>query len=118
MSITQAILKLRIEYAKRFRINPTQINGGMCMDFAREIAEQGFGEDVWGSEISIIYWTGAIQIMNDAEFEYFADYHCFIEYKGKFYDSETPQGCDYPDQLLCYQRNIDSFAIEYVEAIL
>ena len=107
MNITQAILKLRIQYAIRLKLHPADINAGLCMDFAAKIAKQGFGDDIWGNEVPIEYWTDAVQAVGRYEAEYFMEIHCFIYYDGKFYDSETPQGCDYPDDLLCYQRNMD-----------
>lgn len=106
MNITRAILKLRIKYAIKFRLSPIGINNGRCMDFAAEIAKQGFGQDVWGCDLSIEWWSEIIQPFENDLCD-FAEIHCFIMYDGKFYDSETPQGCNYPDQLLCYQRNID-----------
>ena len=106
MNITRAILKLRIKYAVKFKLSPANINSGSCMDFAAEIAKQGFGQDVWGSDLAIDWWSEIIQPFED-DMEYFSSIHCFIMYGGKFYDSETPQGCDYPDDLPCYQRNMD-----------
>lgn len=107
MNITQVILKLRIQYAMRFNISPAEINSGRCMGFAHDIAKQGFGDDVWGSEVPIEYWSDNIQTIGRYDTEYFMDIHCFIYYEGKFYDSECPQGCDCPDDLPCYQRNMD-----------
>ena len=118
MNITRAILELRIRYAAVYKLRPAEINSGRCMDFARDIAKQGFGDDIWGSTIPIDYWSDEVQQIGD-DAEYFMDIHCLIYYKGKFYDSETPQGCDCPDQLPCYQRNIDLLNVcesEYEDA--
>lgn len=122
MGITQAILKLRAEYAKHYKISPAEINLGRCMDFAREIAIMGFGEDMWGHDIEFdIFWSDKIQklvaddIIDDIySISEFTSIHCFIFYKNKFYDSETPQGCNYADDLLCYQRNIN-YLFEIIE---
>ena len=111
MSITKAILNLRIIYARRHKMRPAEINSGLCMDFADNIAGQGFGISIWGSEVPYKYWSDAVLQAADYEFDYFIDIHCFIYYDGKFYDSETPQGCDYPDDLLCYQRNMDLLGV-------
>lgn len=108
MGITQAILKLRIEYAQRGH-SPKDINGGLCADFADDIISRfglSDGVAVWGEEVPVKHWSSYVQKIQDW-FSHFAICHCFIWYRGKFYDSETPQGCDYPDQLLCYQRNIN-----------
>ena len=43
MGITQAILRLRCSYAKRYDITPRAINSGMCPDFAGDIVNMGFG---------------------------------------------------------------------------
>jgi len=77
------------------------------MDFARNIAEQGFGNDIWGSEVPIEYWSNAVQAIGRYAAEYFMEIHCFIFHNGKFYDSECPQGCNRPDDLPCYQRNMN-----------
>lgn len=108
MNITRAILELRAEYAQS-GYNPIDINSGLCDQFANEIAEIGFHNcvAVWGNDLSIEYWSENLWVYCDDGLEHFANIHCFIMYNGKFYDSETPQGCDYPDQLLCYQRNMD-----------
>lgn len=112
MGIAQAILELRIEYTHKFNIPVFEINNGMCMKFAADIANMGFGKDVWGDDLLVEFWSDYVQSFYDDSFfddfaRYFSSIHCFIMYNGKFYDSETPQGCDYPDQLPCYQRNID-----------
>lgn len=77
---------------------------GRCMDFAVDIMNQGFGEDIWGHKLGIEYWSDAVQAAPQHRAMNFRGIHCFIYYEGKFYDSETPQGCNYPDELLCYQR--------------
>ena len=115
MNITRAILKLRIEYAIRFEMRPAEINNGNCIFFAEKIAKQGFGDAIWGNEVPIEYWTDVVQTIGRDNAEYFMSIHCLIYYEGKFYDSETPQGCDYPDHLLCYQRNIDLLDSDYEE---
>jgi len=109
MNITRAILELRIKYAAEDKLNPAAINSGNCKDFAAEIAAMGFGESVWGDDLAIEYWSKMVQdLCGEWNFAgYFSSIHCFIMYDGKFYDSETPQGCNYPDQLLCYQRNMN-----------
>jgi hypothetical protein len=108
-TITQAILQLRIHYGE-YGVRPDVINTGQCMDFAYEIARLGFGSDVWGNEVLLENWSSEFQYIangNLANYKLVIQYmecHCFIEYEGKYYDSECPQGCDYPDQLPCYVR--------------
>jgi len=108
MGITQAILRLRADYARDFGLSPAGINGGECMNFAADIARKGFGEDIWGDDLDYDYfWSEDMQAFGFWFAQSFMSIHCFIMYEGKFYDSETPQGCDYADDLPCYQRNID-----------
>lgn len=112
MGITQAILKLRIKYTAKFNVSIAGINCGLCSTFADDIAKQGFGIAVWGGDLLGELWSDIMLGLCDSDFEYIADCHCFIYYEGKFYDSECPQGCDYPDQLLCYQRNLQPYLCE------
>ena len=74
------------------------------MDFAADIMNQGFGDNVWGHQLDIEYWSEHVQVVGEIDAEYFMSMHCFILYEGKFYDSEMPQGCNYPDDLPCYKR--------------
>jgi len=104
MGITQAILRLRIEYTHKFNISPAEINLGRCMDFAADIMNQGFGDDKWGHTLDIEDWSEFVQAVGGFDADEFTSLHCFIIYEGKYYDSECPQGCNYPDQLPCYQR--------------
>jgi len=103
-NITQRILKLRIAYAKQYEVRPYEINNGQCEDFAYDLSHYGFGEPIWGDELaSFECWSAEIKEYPDW-FSHSAPIHCFTRYHGKYYDSECPQGCDYPDQLPCYQR--------------
>ena len=107
MNITRAILLLRIKYAKRYGYNPTKINSGSCMNFADDIVDMGFHDcqAVWGDTLHWDLWSDKVRDLIDF-LEYFASGHCFIWYDGRFYDSECPQGCNYPDGLPFYQRSI------------
>lgn len=103
--ITRPILKLRVLYAKADGLKPHAINQGDCMNFARRIASMGFGQAVWGNDLDMSLYSENVQhIKNWMAIAYG---HAFIWYDGKFYDSECPQGCDYPDQLPFFQREID-----------
>ena len=104
MGIAQAILELRVKYAVENKVSPADINSGMCMDFAADIMNQGFGDDKWGYTLDIGYWSELVQAAGEFDAYEFMSLHCFIIYEGKYYDSECPQGCNYPDQLPCYQR--------------
>ena len=112
MNITRAILELRIKYAAEDKQSPSDINSGWCSEFADDIAEQGFGIAVWGGDLLWESWSEIMQSLHHADFQYIVDCHCFIYYEHKYYDSECPQGCDYPDQLPCYQRNTEPLLYE------
>lgn len=105
MNITRAILELRIDYAEIHGYNPIEINGGSCMVFAAEIANMGFGQAVWGDSLDMDLYSDNVQQIENW-LECYAYGHCFIWYGGKFYDSECPQGCDYPDDLPFFKRRL------------
>lgn len=115
MGIAQAILRLRAEYAEQEHLSPRQINGGRCNEFAETLETVGFGVAVWGSQIPVESWSLLMQeiieigIMDD--FDWFVDCHCFTFYREKYYDSECPQGCEFPDQLPIYQRNLEYYEV-------
>lgn len=115
MGIAQAILRLRADYAKQENLSPYQINSGRCDEFAETLKMTGFGIAVWGSQISIENWSPFVQDVVEAgcleNFDYFADCHCLTFYHGKYYDSECSQGCEYPDQLPIYQRNLEYYEV-------
>ena len=79
------------------------INCGLCEEFAETICEQiegaeawwgdGFDTEFWG--IDVEYWV-----------EDYAAYHKFIVYKGRYYDSEAPDGVDHPKDLPSYQKKV------------
>lgn len=116
MGIAQVILRLRADYANQESLSPSQINNGRCDEFAETLEMKGFGVAVWGSQIPIESWSLFIQdVVGNGilwDFDYFADCHCFAFYREKYYDSECPQGCEYPDQLPIFQRNIQHYELE------
>jgi len=106
MGITQAILAQRERW---FDISPVQINNGLCDSFAEIIAETVPDTEImWGCELLKTLWSNKIQHLKDW-FTHFAPYHCFIVFDDKYYDSECPQGCNYPDDLPYYQRQLKQF---------
>jgi len=111
-TITQAIEELcwkwLDEKCQRFFPNsPAGINSGLCDEFANIIEiEAGFGKAVWGDKLPKGDWSSDVQRL-EGWFTTFAPHHCFIVYEGRYYDSECPEGCEYPDELPHYQRQID-----------
>lgn len=108
MGITQTILRLRCFYAKRLNITPQLINNGRCEDFAGDIEKAGFGYAIWGGDVPIELWSELVYGIKDW-FSDFADSHCFTMFNNKFYDSECPQGCNYPDDLPFFQRQYKEY---------
>lgn len=115
MGIAQAILRLRAEYAEQENLSPYQINNGRCDEFVETLEMAGFGFAVWGTQIPIEDWSPFMQDLVETEclydFDYFADCHCFVQYCGKYYDSECPQGCIYPDHLPIYQKHFEHYEV-------
>ena len=103
--ITRPILRLRLLYSKVQKFKPHTINQGDCMNFALEIESMGYGQAIWGNDLDISFYSKNVQHIED--WMDIAYGHAFIWYDDKFYDSECPQGCDYPDQLPYFQRELD-----------
>jgi hypothetical protein len=81
------------------------INDGCCGDFAADVASRVDGaKEIWGDELEEEFWDMGIEHW----IEDHADAHCFIEYNGRYYDAEAPEGVDHPRDLPLY---INHFAI-------
>ena len=87
LTITDAIVALVDLYEKLYRTDAYNINCGMCEDFAYDVLDLiGKGDDsfaAWGDEL-----TGP-----DDDPDQYA-YHCIVVYKGRYYDSQHPEGVD------------------------
>lgn len=82
------------------------INCGLCDEFAETIIRSGQfegAEGYWGDNFDAEFWG-----LDDIEdwVEGYAAYHYFILYKGKYYDSEAPEGVDHPKDLPSYQKKV------------
>jgi len=109
MNITEKIFEL----LPLFDMEPHEINEGSCSTFAAMLRDAGFGRDVWGDDLDMDLWSDEIQHI-EYWLETYGMQHCFTWYEGKFYDSECPEGCEYPDQLPFYKRLIDYFKLQDV----
>ncbi len=98
LSISDAIIALVDLYKNLYGKTPYQINCGDCEDFGVEI-ESLFPKAVgdWGDG----FWTWAYEnkpdFRNSGTSDDDADkyaYHYIIEYQGKFYDAEHPNGVE------------------------
>lgn len=105
MGIAQTILKLRTRWND---LSPRQINNGGCEDFANVIESAGFGMAIWGENVPLELWSELVYGIEDW-LSHFAVGHCFIMFNDKFYDSECPQGCNYPDDLPFFQRQYKEY---------
>lgn len=86
-----------------------EINSGQCMDFAVDLKDMGFGTYIWGQELPRKGWGPEItdEIWNHWWYRHHRYGHCFTIYKGRYYDSESPDGVEWPEQLQCFQRFLD-----------
>lgn len=79
LDITQVIYQLRELYQRRYQVDPTQINRGLCQDFAADVASLVPGATYdWGDGF------------DDGNDRY--AYHCVTYYEGLYYDSQYPEG--------------------------
>jgi hypothetical protein len=99
MNITEFIIQTR----NAFRETPQEINDGLCGDFSHILWENGYGEPYWGDELPDECWSELALTIPDLR-SHFMGTHSFIQYHGKFYDSECPCGVEYADELPHYQR--------------
>ena len=77
--ITNAIHQ---EVRERVVVSACDINEGGCVDFAQSVAERVPGAKV-------VYLEDVVEEESDLNH---LPYHVWVEYKGKFYDAETPEG--------------------------
>lgn len=109
-TISDAIEYLVHEYANAIPPSTRQeINNGQCMDFAADLKNMEFGEVIWGCDLVREVWGPEItDEIWETGWAYNHRYgHCFTIYKGRYYDSESPDGVKWPEQLMCYQRFLD-----------
>ena len=102
--ITTIIVELLGEYTE----DPQTINNGLCADFAYNLEQITDGEAFWGDEICIMLWSSRAILSKDW-FTHFAPGHCFLKLDGRYYDSECPEGVEFPDDLPYYQRDYNLF---------
>ena len=102
MTISEAIRDL----ADAWGCSPQEINTGDCDSFAEMIVNQGFGKNVWGGELYEKEWSPRARSIETWIKNGYAEGHYFTVYEGRYYDSECPEGVDWPDDLPFYQRVI------------
>jgi hypothetical protein len=101
--VSQAVASLCMGIIRKMRQHPYEINCGSCDDFAAALCIMlgGESESADGPELR---WGD-----NDPQFftpAHDPDAHCYVFYKGKYYDAEEPYGVDRPDMLPVFMRQI------------
>lgn len=93
MNIAEVIKTVFVEFQKRYPLEFFQeadINYGFCDIFAHDVCERV---------------PGAVAIWNDHLDSYHGKpNHCFVFYKGKYYDSECPEGVNSWQELPMFVR--------------
>lgn len=96
-TIHEVIIRLAMGWGK----HPYEINNGECEDFAYAVQEVIPEVKVyWGDELidNFDFFTKAHE----------PEYHAFMYYNGKYYDSEEPFGVDNPAHLPCFRRKLQN----------
>jgi hypothetical protein len=89
-NISIQIKELVLAYKK----HPYDINNGDCEEFADEIVKKIKRARIeWGDENLELFGP-----------EHEPECHCYIVYKGKYYDAEEPYGVESPAKLPVYFR--------------
>jgi hypothetical protein len=107
-SISVIINNLVSLYKYLYNVTPYDINCGMCEDFGQDIL------DILNDSEAKGFWEDELIEGYDYE-KNIGGTHYFIRYKGRFYDSECPNGVDTWKQLPLFVNNA---ALEKVGAIL
>jgi len=92
--ITGAILFL----IEQYRASPKNINAGRCDDFASDIAEL----------VPEANYTCTDQFEEFYEDEGKLSSHCWVEFRDRYYDAETPEGVDDWHDLPFFLRDAES----------
>ncbi len=91
------------ERLSKWDMKPYDINSGNCEDFAMEVI--GFITGSGETDETFLAWGDNYpQHFSD---KHFPEYHCFVVHKGRFYDSECPEGVDSPALLPLFVRQLE-----------
>lgn len=88
--ISQYICQL----VKDFGQHPYDINNGNCSEFAQEVETKFPEADGLWDDFEPDLFPNESEVVG----------HCFIRYKGKYYDAEEPYGVKLPNLLPIYLR--------------
>ena len=100
------VIKLtRRLYKRLLEVTSRNINNGLCEDFALDVIQ--VMRDAWGFSRIFEVW-GEDKMMEETGDEWTSveiTSHCFIEFRGRYYDSETPGGVDDWKKLPCFKHD-------------
>jgi hypothetical protein len=86
--ISKVIHKLVTGYFLLYRVDESEINKGMCEDFANDLVS--IFQLAWGYDLDLHWGEDLLDCDWDSITSNYA--HCFVEFEGKYYDSEMPNG--------------------------
>ena len=107
VDIAEIIEDMVNQYVPDVNNSCEDINTGNCERFAIDVvSELGDGVTRWGGELDFVHWGPNIteEMWNSYYRDQIAYGHCFIIYEEEYYDSETPKGVEWPDELPCFVR--------------
>lgn len=94
--VIRAVVKV---YEKLYDQDAATINCGNCEELAHDVISLMGGES--GSLVAV--WNDELdETVNDGDCQ--KPSHCFIRYRGKYYDSETPEGVSEWEDLPIFQE--------------
>lgn len=139
--LAELIFKVRDEFLRNEVVQDyTQINHGLCVEFADEIdarfpksievlsnddfmedEEEGWmgdGHDRWSRKALHAYQSRTTHDLGIEDLPHFIfGYHKWIHYDGKHYDAESPEGVRNLFELPFFKRSLDlKYAIDYTLA--
>ncbi len=104
MDITEYIIATRDSFLDNGLVESLwEINNGQCDTFAEIITFAGYGILIWQDELEdfteYTFGEHKQEIINSC-------HHCFIYYKGRFYDSDSPEGYEHPIELPLFENGL------------
>ncbi len=83
-----------VQLVLKWKNHPWMINQGQCEDFANKVTKIIIGSaSMWDNEIPLSEQYGDTS-------------HCFIYWKGRYYDAEEPWGVKNPLDLPLFRRKL------------
>lgn len=90
-------------YEEAYGTGAYQINCGLCEDFAHDLV-WALGEDPYSHSCPIeIRWHDEMEDCTEGEADFWS--HCFVQYQGRYYDSQAPEGVAAWRDLPCFREH-------------